>query len=85
MSELTICFKNNQPIIDPNFLAQIETIAKEYGFSIDPKINTVLIEPKLVHQCSASEFLHKADELVSRMTPQIVDSTDLIREDRELL
>lgn len=80
-----VCFQTNQPTIDPEFVARIEAVVEEFGFSIEPQSRQGGESDFLPNHRSLSDFLCKADELANRMAPQTIDCADLIREDRDRL
>lgn len=75
----------NQSVIDPEFVARIEAVAEEFGVSIDSKSWLSAGETNQFKRRSLTDFLREADELANRMAVQTIDSTDLIREDRDQL
>ena len=56
-------------------------ITKKNGEKVKPQN----IEGRRIYKSNLGEFIRKADVLAERMVSQTIDSTDLIREDRENL
>lgn len=79
MSELTIHLQIPNPTICPEFLNRLETIAEEYGVSIDDQTRQIIEETAQKRQHCVEEFLRKADAIAEEIGSVSSDSADDIR------
>jgi len=74
MNELTVHFyAHNQPI-NPEFLTRLETVAEEYGVTIDSESRRAIEDAERQRKRSVEEFLRKANALAEEIGPIPSDS-----------
>ncbi|RJP23662.1 MAG: hypothetical protein C4527_19970 [Candidatus Omnitrophota bacterium] len=81
MTEITVHFHTDQNQIDPNFFEELRLLAEPYGLHVakkQHKMDSLPRKRKLSHE----EFVHQEDEIRHHSGSQSLDSTDLIRADR---
>lgn len=85
MNEIVVHFQSQDCRIDSEFLARLESMANEFGISIDEQTRQTIAHSRLKRQRRLDDFIREADDFARRTGPQSIDSADLIREDRDRL